>query len=71
MPMPFSPPAGSMTEPAEIDTLLSTWNGCQFMSATRRIVWAANFGVAAVISVSQPDDCRLTSWLSTVASVTS
>ena len=71
MPTPFSGPAGIITAPTETETPVSTCSGFQFISATLRIDWAANFGVAMVISTSIPADCRVTSWLSIVASVTS
>ena len=71
MPTAFSTPAGLITAPTEAETLERKCIGFQFMSATLRIIWAANFGVAAVTSTSAPEACSETAWLSMVASVIS
>ena len=55
MPTPFSGPAGFITAPTEIDTLVMKNIGFQPRSWTLRIACAANFGVAATSSTSAPD----------------
>src|SRR5258708_7360467 len=70
-PVLLSRPAGLNTAVSETDTFDMKWSGFQPRSNTLRIAWAANLGVAAVSSVSQPAACRVTSWESTVGSVTS
>ena len=44
MPIAFCGPAGLMTDPTEIDTLVIKCSGFQFMSAILRIICAANLG---------------------------
>ena len=69
MPIAFSGPAGVITEPTEIDTLVMKNIGFQPRSCTLRIACAANFGVAATTSTSAPEPCRVVIWLSIVGSV--
>ena len=59
-PTALSTPAGVITDPTEIDTLVMKNIGFQLRSSTLRIDCAANFGAAATTSPS---------WLSTVGSV--
>ena len=71
MPIARSGPAGVITEPTEIDTLVMKCSGFQSRSAILRIICAANFGVAAVITTSAPQFFRSSACESIVASVTS
>ena len=54
MPTDFSIPAGRITKPTELDTLLRICVGFQPMSSALRIVCAANLGVAIVSRTLAP-----------------
>src|SRR5579875_684607 len=71
MPMPASSPAGFITEPTEIDTLVMKNIGFQPRSCALRIACAAVFGAAAQMNTSAPDDCNEVICESTVGSVAS
>src|SRR5579883_327688 len=71
MPAAFSGPAGLITVPTEIDTLVMKKTGFQLRSWILRIACAANFGVAATRIASAPEDWHSVTWLSIVGSVTS
>ena len=64
MPCTLSKPAGFITVPTLAETLLTYCTGCQSMSATLRIAWAANLGVAMLKNTLAParlelDDLRI------------
>jgi pimeloyl-ACP methyl ester carboxylesterase len=64
-------PAGIITFSTEAETLLTNWMGFQPSSPTRRIAWAANFGVEMLMNMSGLAALIWNICESTVASVTS
>ena len=71
MPCEFSKPAGFITAPTELETLVTMCSSFQSISATFLIACAANFGVAMLRKTSAPLALSLTMWLSMVGSVVS
>ena len=57
IPTPFSAPAGFITEPAEIETLVMKNSGFQLRSCTLRIDCAAYFGCRDQTNTSAPEAC--------------
>ena len=71
MPIAFSGPAGVITPPTEIATLVMKKVGFQLRSYTLRIDCAANLGIAATSSTLAPELCNSTICESIVGSVVS
>src|ERR1700746_2568942 len=68
-PLEFWRPAGAKVAPIDEETTGRKWRGCQSISATFLMLWAANFGVAMLNSTSAPEALSFTIWLSMVGSV--
>src|ERR1700722_16971891 len=71
IPTDFSGPAGCITVPTEVATLVMKNVGFQLRSLTLRIDCAANFGIAATSNTLAPELCNSDICESIVASVVS